>query len=751
MGIYRFSATSQQKHHLYYGIIPPRKITALKKICLVIGLLSSMTIAAQKKNTAFRLNIHRTFTPVQVDGSVNDPAWEKAERADKFYMVLPMDTSMAQVPTDVRMCYDDQNLYIIAICHKKITGVNMVESLRRDFNFVKNDNFIFFIDPFEDQTNGFTFGANAAGAQWDATLYEGGKADLNWDNKWTSAVTDHADRWVFEAAIPFKTIRYKKGIKEWGVNFSRNDLKTTEKSSWAPVPRQFPTASLAYTGVLVWDEAPPVQGPNVSVIPYVLTGVSKDYVNKTPSQYRSDIGLDAKISVTSSLNLDLTFHPDFSQVEVDKQVTNLDRFELFFPERRQFFLENNDIFGNFGNTNIRPFFSRRIGLGVPISFGARLSGKLDKNWRIGAMNIQTEKVEERGLPAQNFAVVSLQRKIFKRSSVGFLYIDKTSLNYTPGTDLTKPQYSKYNRNLGFEYNLASSNNVWTGKGMFLKSFTPGKTGSDWVHSGSITYNSRIWNISWQHEYVGKNYTAEAGYVPRQGYIKFNPAITRNYFPKTGTVLSHGPQFSAAMYFDEKMRRTDDWFNVSYLVTMRNRITFTGSFQRDFIELLNPFDPTNTGKDSLAKGSRHSANTYGIDIVSQPQKLFTYSASVRYGGYYADGTRFYWLSDIGYRFQPYLSLALSTSYNQLKLPKPWGDVSFFLIGPKIDLTMTNKLFITTYVQYNEQQKNINVNARLQWRYKPASDLFIVYTDNYFPTPFSVKNRALVLKFNYWWSL
>lgn len=206
----------------------------MKKICLVIGLLSSMTIAAQKKNAAFRLNIHRTFTPVQVDGSVNDPAWEKAARADKFYMVLPMDTSMAQVPTDVRMCYDDQNLYIIAICYKKITGVNMVESLRRDFNFVKNDNFIFFIDPFEDQTNGFTFGANAAGAQWDATLYEGGKADLNWDNKWTSAVTDHADRWVFEAAIPFKTIRYKKGIKEWGVNFSRNDLKTTEKSSWAP-------------------------------------------------------------------------------------------------------------------------------------------------------------------------------------------------------------------------------------------------------------------------------------------------------------------------------------------------------------------------------------------------------------------------------------------------------------------------------------------------------------------------------------
>lgn len=723
----------------------------MKKNFTLACLLLSLTLTAQKKNDAFRLGIHRTPTAIQVDGVINDAAWERAERADKFYMVLPMDTSMADVPTDVRMCYDNENLYIIAVCYKKIPGVNMVESLRRDFNFGKNDNFIFFIDPFEDQTNGFTFGANAAGAQWDATLYEGGKADLNWDNKWTSAVTDHSDRWVFEAAIPFKTIRYKKGIREWGINFSRNDLKTTEKSSWAPVPRQFPTASLAYTGVLVWDEPPPVQGPNMSVIPYVLTGVSKDHITKTPAQYKSDIGLDAKISVTSSLNLDLTLHPDFSQVEVDKQVTNLDRFELFFPERRQFFLENNDIFGNFGNTNIRPFFSRRIGLGIPISFGARLSGKLDKNWRMGAMNIQTEKAEERGLPAQNFAVISLQRKVFKRSSIGFLYIDKTSLNYQPGSDPTKPQYSKYNRNLGFEYNLASSNNIWTGKGMFIKSFTPGKQGSDMVHTGSIIYNSRTWNITWQHEYVGKNYTAEAGYVPRQGYIKLNPIITRNYFPRTGKILNHGPQFSSAMYFDEKMRRTDDWFNFSYLVTMRNRITFTGSFQRDFIELLNPFDPTNTGKDSLAKGTHHSANTYGFDVVSQPQQLFTYSASVRYGGYYADGTRFSLLSDIGYRFQPYLSLAVSTSYNQLKLPRPWGNVSFFLIGPKADLTLTNKLFITTYIQYNEQQKNVNVNARLQWRYKPASDLFIVYTDNYFPGPFSVKNRALVLKFNYWWSL
>ena len=294
---------------------------------------------------------------------MDEAAWLEANVASDFFMVLPMDTSMAKVRTEVRMTYDDQNLYLIATCFHLLPGRYFVESLRRDFVFGKNDNFLLFMDTFDDQTNGFSFGANAAGAQWDGLMYEGGKVDLSWDNKWTSVVKKDDDKWVFEASIPFKTIRYKKGITKWGINFSRLDLKTTEKSSWAPVPRQFPTASLAYTGILVWDQPPPQAGSNISVIPYVLGGSSKNYEKDTPTSYKKEIGVDAKIAVTSSLNLDLTINPDFSQVEVDRQVTNLDRFELFFPERRQFFLENGDLFANFGYTTIRPFFSRRIGLG----------------------------------------------------------------------------------------------------------------------------------------------------------------------------------------------------------------------------------------------------------------------------------------------------------------------------------------------------------------------------------------------------
>ncbi|HVZ57618.1 MAG TPA: DUF5916 domain-containing protein [Chitinophagaceae bacterium] len=723
----------------------------MKKLLLSSCLfLTGLVLYSQKKNASFQLHIHRASSPIQVDGLADEPAWQQAEVARDFYMVLPMDTSHSRVPTEVRMTYDDQNLYIVATCFRPRAGRYMVESLHRDFVFGKNDNFIFFLDPFDNQTNGFTFGANEAGAQWDGMLYDGGSADLNWDNKWVSAVRNFPDKWIFEAAIPFKTMRYKKGVTHWGVNFSRLDIRVAEKSAWAPVPRQFPTASLAYTGELVWDEAPPEPGFNLSVIPYLLGGLNRNYETGSPTSYRKDIGADAKIAVTSSMNLDLTVNPDFSQVEVDKQVTNLDRYELFFPEKRQFFLENNDLFANFGYASIRPFFSRRIGLGVPISLGARLSGSLNKNWRLGVMDMQTKAVDSSGLPAQNFSVVALQRRVFARSNVRLLFVNKQSIHYDWSRDTTKPRYSLYNRNIGVEYNLASPGNLWTGKAMFLESFSPGVKGSDLVHAANLQYAGKRWNLAWQHEYVGRNFTAETGYVPRRDYIKLNPKITRLFFPGGGPVLSQGPVLGSVLYFNTKLHATDNETYLDYLVNMRDQSTFDLWMAHDYVKLLLPFDPTNSNRDTLATGSLHRWNTIGAGYVSRPQQLFTYDFTLRYGGYYADGRRLSLVSDFGYRFQPYVSITLSTSYDHILLPQPWGTVNFWLVGPRVDVTFTNTLFLTTYIQYNNQLKNINVNSRLQWRYRPASDLFLVYTDNYYPFPLKVRNRALVLKFTYWWN-
>ncbi|CCH00845.1 hypothetical protein FAES_2836 [Fibrella aestuarina BUZ 2] len=748
------------------------KLTHLVKFLPFLSfLLIALPAFSQKKNEAYQYHIKRTNTPVVLDASLDDAAWQDAQLASNFWMVLPMDTSRSRLRTDVRMTYDAQHIYLSAICYydSSLIARNappyIVESMRRDWTFGRNDNFLCFIDPFDDQTNGFAFGTNTVGAQWDGLMYEGGKVNLSWDNKWASVTRSYPDRYVIEMAIPFKTIRYKQGISRWGINFSRNDLNSTEKSAWAPVPLQFPTASLAYTGVLVWDQPPPSPGPNISVIPYALSSLNANYQGNVPTEAKFNAGLDAKVAVTSSLNLDLTVNPDFSQVDVDQQVTNLDRFELFFPERRQFFLENGDQFTNFGYATIRPFFSRRIGLGgVPIRFGARLSGKINKDWRFGLMDMQTGAVPNSGpagetLPAQNFAVMALQRRVFSRSNIGVLFVNKQSMNYNPVGD--RPLYSVYNRNLGFEYNLASTNNLWTGKLMYVKSFSPGVVGQDAVYAGNLQYSSRNWLLNGQWETVGPNYTAEAGYVPRRGYSRATGIANYSFFPTGTRILSHGPQLSGFYVVDPAGRRSDYEGVLGYQFVFRSRSAFLVWAASDYVRLLQPFDPTNTGREPLSTGSTHRWQAWGTTFISKPQQLFTYGFSTRYGGYYADGTRLNVTADLGYRFQPYVSLAVNANYNDIRLPAPWNNTKFWLVGPRFDLTMTNTLYLTTFIQYNEQQRNMNVNARIQWRYKPASDLFIVYTDNYLPTtglpnmdnvgPFLVKNRAVVLKWTYWWNL
>lgn len=722
-------------------------------------LLCAATLHAQKKNADYRLHIHRAPSPIVIDGSAHEPAWASAEVAGNFWMVLPMDTGRAKVRTEVRMAYDDRNLYLSAICyHGDVSGPYIVESLRRDWSFVNNDNFIFFLDTFNDLTNGYTFGVNAAGAQWDGLLYDGGRANLSWDNKWSSAVRNYEDRYEVEIAIPFTTIRYKKGVTEWGVNFSRLDLKTTEKSSWTPIPRQFPTASLAMTGTLIWDEPPPAGARNISLIPYTLGGFSRDYEAGNSVVARDQLGIDGKVAIGPALNLDITVNPDFSQVDVDQQVTNLDRFELFFPERRQFFLENGDQFTNFGYPTIRPFFSRRIGLGgVPIRFGARLSGKLNQDWRLGVMNMQTGALESEALPSENFSVFALQRRIFSRSNIGVLLVGRESAQLSTRGVERAP--SAYDRNAGIEYNLASANNEWTGKLLYLRSFSSASRGGS-VYAGNLQYSSRRWLINGQMENVDPNYTAGAGYIPRRGFHRALLTLGHTFLPERGPVLSHGPTLTSSHFLDWSGRPADSETTLGYTVTLRNQDVFTASAGAAYVRLLAPFDPTNSGREKLEAGTIHRWKYAGLKFDSRPQSVFRYGFATQSGGYYAGGTRHTVTASAGYRFQPFVSLAGAVTWNEIRLPRPATHASFWLVGPRFDVTLTNTLYLTTFIQYNEQQRNMNINTRFQWRYKPASDLFVVWTDNYLPEYlqpgqnlpglFSVRNRALVIKCAYWWN-
>jgi len=360
-------------------------------ICLFF-LYGEIMLYSQGKavnRNKYLIDIFRTDEAIKIDGVLNEQSWQDSETARNFTRVTPVDTGYAVAQTTVVITYDKNYLYVGAVCYDPTPGKRPVESLRRDFEFNKNDNFRVHIDTYNNQTNGYAFGVSAAGAQCEGVINNGNQSSFTWDTKWKSAVKSFNDRWVAEMAIPFRSLRYLEGEKEWGINFGRLDLKTNEKSAWAPVPRQFPHNSLPHAGTLMWDKPLDKAGLRLSIIPYATSTIIKNTEAGESVKWNWNAGFDTKMILSTSMNLDLTVNPDYSQVEEDRQQTNLDRFELFYPERRQFFLENSDLFANLGNSQARPFFSRRIGLNVPVEFGGRLTGRIGKKWRIGMMDMQT--------------------------------------------------------------------------------------------------------------------------------------------------------------------------------------------------------------------------------------------------------------------------------------------------------------------------------------------------------------------------
>ncbi len=715
----------------------------MKRFYILIGFSLLQAQSEPVNRTTFMIDIAATDEEIVIDGKRNETVWKTAAIAKDFFRVTPIDTGLATTKTEVQLAYNDEYLFAAIICYDAVLGKRPVESLRRDFSFPKNDNFIIFMDTYNDQTNGFAFGISAAGAQWDGIQADGGDVSLDWDCKWYSAIKKHDDYWVAEFAIPFRSIRYQEGVDEWGINFSRFSLLQNEKSAWAPVPRQFKSSTLAFTGTLEWDKPPPKQGTQFSIIPFLSGQGMENIDDGTQPNSDVDSGLDAKVTLSTSLNLDLTINPDFSQVEVDQQRTNLDRFELFFPEKRQFFLENSDLFASLGSKSIRPFFSRRIGLATPVIGGARLSGKLGPNYRLGIMSIQTDANE--GTPTSNFTVATLQRKILTRSSLSIFIVNKES----ELQENANGSENSYNRVGGIDFNLASADNLWTGKTFFHQAIYKNAGANAFAAATSIKYNNGTVSGQMGYSMVGVDFKADVGFVKRTGFHRFGPRLEYKFYPNEGKILNHGPTFKFDNVLDEDFKTMDRELELKYIINFLDRSKLSAELERGFVKLLEPFDPTNTGGDTLATGSAYNWNEFSLDYESDARKTLNFTSNIRYGGYY-NGNKFSLNSEIIYRIQPYVNLSISTTYDKINLPKPFESMAFLLIGPRLDLTFTNKLFLTTFVQYNDQADNVNVNLRFQWRFAPVSDLFIVYTNNSYPDDFSTKDKALVAKISYWFN-
>lgn len=727
-------------------------------IVTVLFFLVVFVSNAQKGFQDYWISAKRTTDLITIDGKLDEADWVNVESISGFTQNFPDDTKLASAQTEVKMLYNDQFLYISAICENPSEGEYIISSLKRDFPFDQNDAFVVYIDPFDDKTNGFSFTVNPFNVQREGLVFNGSRVAEDWDNIWFSKVERTPGKWVVEIAIPFKTLRYSEDQPFWRINFGRNDRKNFERSTWVPVPVNFQISSLAFTGYVDWEQNPAKPGANMAIIPYLSGGVSKNHLNGTPEQFVSGAGFDAKIAVTPSLNLDLTVNPDFSQVEVDQQQTNLNRFELFFPERRQFFLENNDLFGDFGFRTIRPFFSRRIGIAQDslgrtqenrILGGARLSGKLNQDWRVGLLNMQTASDDDIGVPTQNFTVATFQRQLFGRSNIAGILVNRQSFATAEqqAKDPSVNALSSFNRVAGLDFNLQSNDNKWTGKIFYHRSFGPENLKKSFAHATYIDYNTRVFHFTWNHETVGDGYNAEVGFVPRSNYWRFEPRVDFRILPESGPVFRHSFTIEGDVFTDENMNITDENTRVRYSIQFRNTSFISFTAFNEYIQLLNSFDPTRSGGERLQAGEDFRFNRYGVTYRSDSRENFFYNVSAYNGGFY-NGNRLMLSSSLNYRYQPFGSIALDFQYNKLDFPEPYSSADLFLVGPKFDVSFTDQLFLSTFVQYNSQIDNININTRFQWRFRPVSDLYVVYTDNYFPDNLKVKNRALILKLSYW---
>lgn len=438
----------------------------MQKLYLTVTaiLFFVLPVAAQlnrsEHQALYQLHITRTPEPLRVDGILDEPAWQNAETASNFSLKWPRDGGPAPEQTLVQCLYDDKFLYI-GITAMDSTPNHVIQSLKRDVSYWDSDGVSVILDPANIAVSGYFFGVNPAGVQTEALLSAGSSGDLdtNWDNTWWVETHQYADRWVAEYAIPMRILRFKEGQSTWGINVIRNDLTNGVYSTWAMVPFQFDGTDLGWTGALIWDASPKRAKGNYNLAPYASAGIKKDYENGEDWKVNPhSVGLDAKLGIGSGLNLDVTINPDFSQIEIDEQIVNLSRFNIQLPEKRTFFLENADVFSNFGIPPIRPFFSRRIGLDedgrpLPILGGLRLTGNLNSDTRIGALNMQT--LERGETPGYNYSALSLTRRLFGRSTVSGYFLNRQAF------EGKERRFNGFSRNAGFESSFVSTDGKWT--------------------------------------------------------------------------------------------------------------------------------------------------------------------------------------------------------------------------------------------------------------------------------------------------
>jgi len=666
-----------------------------------------------------------------LDGNVlGDPAWLGVSPATGFTQIQPDDGLPATQKTEVFVAYSDDALYIGVVAYDNDPAGILVTDSRRDSDLGETDSFQVIIDGLRDGQNGYVFGTNPAGIQYDAQVTRegsgnalgsgGGGFNLNWDGSWEVATSVSESGWSAEMRIPFRTLRYRRGdLQTWGINFQRNIRRNNEIVFWAPLSRQHNLYRVSEAGS-VTGVSPPSQR-NLQVTPYVL-GSSAQGGDLTGTEDNTEFGFDLKYSITPSLTLDATYNTDFAQVEADEQQVNLDRFSLFFKEKRPFFLENAAQFTVGDPQSTELFFSRRIGISadgdqLPIEGGARLSGKIGNSTNVGLLYMSSEAVAGVA-PGNKFTVARINQELPNRSAVGFMFIDRSgdgSYLVAPGDD--ENQTYAIDGRWGVGDNLSL-------QGWVAKTSTPGLDARDDAYSLKAHYNSAKWSYRLEYGEVGEDFNPEVGFLKRADFRRASLFLMHRIRPDNLLgLLEIRPHISITNHWDFDGFQETGFTHVDAHWEFRNGYEIhTGvNFRREGVK--EPFDIIDGV--TIQPGTYDDSESAIVFHTNQAAPLSLAFRSVIGGRFGGDRVSF--SPTIRYRIGETFSSELSYDYNDFDIPVPGGQFQANLARLRLSYSFTPKILLQALVQYNELDDVLGTNFRFSWLQSANSGFFVVYNE------------------------
>ncbi len=674
----------------------------------------------------------RVVEPVVVDGSLDEAPYREVQSISGFLQQEPREGEEATEPTEVWLLFDDDNLYVSARCWDSHPERMIGNEMRRDHQSLsRNENFGVMFDTFHDRRNSFMFHVNLLGGLTDALAVDERNVNKDWNTVWNAKTGRFDKGWVVEIAIPFKSLRFRSGREQvWGVNFRRIVQWKNEVSYLTRVPASYDLRGLvkaSSAATLVGIETAPAR--NLEVKPYAISTLRTDR-NLEPvvaNDLGAEAGVDVKYGITRSLVADVTVNTDFAQVEDDEIQVNLTRFDVQYPEKREFFLEGqgNFAFGNAGfggdfndqgGPNNAPilFFSRRIGISdagvVPIRAGARVTGKIGP-YTLGVLNIETEEFEPAGLDPTGFSVLRIKRDVFRKSQVGALFTHRSESVVSAGS----------NQVYGVDGSFGLSDSLVVG-GYYAGSRTDGLDGENESYRGIFDYNSDLYGTRISHTLVDLNFNPEIGFLRREDFRESLAKLRFSRRPKeSGWIRKVSLEPGIEYVTDPAGRLESRQAQMTFRMELENGDQWSADYESNYELLTEPFE---VYPDFVIPVGGYDFQNVRMSYQLGPQRTISGRVTYQFGGFFG-GSRNEWSYRGRIETSPRLSLEPNVSVNRVALPQ--GSFTATLLGGRTTVNVSPRMSLSALVQYASFERELLTNIRFRWEYQPGSDLFVVYND------------------------